>query len=83
MKNKYIGGSVLSTQPDKPKRPKCKNAKKNAKQLSNIEFFSLARLTHSAFYKIHISGATNRHTPVKKNMKNMLFFFFFFFFFFF
>ena len=27
MKNKKIGGCVLSTQPDQLKRPQCKNAK--------------------------------------------------------
>ena len=28
MKNKNIGGCVLSTQPDQQKRPQCKNAQK-------------------------------------------------------
>ena len=63
MKNKTIG-SVFSTQPDKQKRPKCKNAQK-CKKLSNIENFFLARFAHSAFYKIHISGAAKRHSPVQ------------------
>ena len=35
------------------------------KKLSNIEIFFLARFAHSAFYKIHISGAANRHAPVQ------------------
>ena len=34
-------------------------------KLSNIENFKfLARFANSAFYKIHISGAANRHAPV-------------------
>ena len=39
--------------------------RKNAKTLSNIEKFSLARFAHSAFYKIHFSGAANRHASVQ------------------
>ena len=65
MKNKNIGVCVLSTQPDKQKRPQCKNAQKKCKQLSNIEKNFLARFAHSAFYKIHISGAANRHAQVQ------------------
>ena len=49
------------------------------KKLSNIENFFLARFAHSALYKIHISGAANRHAPF--NMQNMFFFLFFLFFF--
>ena len=37
---------------------------KNAKKLSNIEKDFLVRFAHSAFYKIHISGAANRYAPV-------------------
>ena len=48
------------------------NAKK-AQKLSNIEIFFLARFAHSAFYKIHISGAANRHAPVQ-NEKHVVFF---------
>ena len=69
MKKKNIGGCVLSTQPDQQKRPQCKNAKK----LSNIEKFFLVRFAHSAFYKIHISGAADRHAPVQ--YANYVFFF--------
>ena len=54
----------MSTQPDQKKRPQCKNAQKMQK-LSNIETFFLARFAHAAFYKIHISGAANRHAPVQ------------------
>ena len=62
MKNKNIGGGgVLSTQPDQQKRPQCKNVKK----LTNIEKNFLARFAQSAFYKMHISGAANRHSPVQ------------------
>ena len=66
MKNKNIGGCVLSTQPDQQTRPQCKNAQKcQKKNISNIEKYFLARFAHLAFYKIHISGAANRHAPVQ------------------
>ena len=64
MKNKSIGGCVLSNQPDQQKRLQCKIAQKG-KQLSNIENFFLTRFAHSSFYKIHISGAANRYAPVQ------------------
>ena len=32
---------------------------------ANIEKIFFARFAHSAFYKIHISGAANRYAPVK------------------
>ena len=57
---------------------KCaKNAKK--KKL-NIENILLARYAYSGFYKIHISGAANRHAQVQ--FAKYVFFFFFFFSFF-
>ena len=37
--------------------------RKNCKNLSNIDCFFLARFAHSAVYKLHISGAANRHAP--------------------
>ena len=70
----------MSTQPDQKKGPnakmrkKCKKKKKK-KKISNIEKFFLARFAHSAFHKIHISGAANRHTPIQ--YANYVFFFFF------
>ena len=71
MKNKNIGGGVLSTQPDQQKRPQCKNAKKNAKKLSLIEKIFLARFAHSAFYKfIFLEQLTAM--PLF-NMQNMFF----------
>ena len=76
MKNKNIGGCVLSTEPDQQKRPQCKNAQKKSKNYQTLKFFPRS-FAHSAFYKIHISGAANRHAPF--NMQNMFFFFFFFF----
>ena len=79
MKNKNIEGCVLSTQPDQHKRPQCKKCKK---KISNIENFFLPRFAHSAFYKIHITRAANRHAPVQY-AKYVFFFFFFFFCFFF
>ena len=47
--------------------------RKKCKKISNIEKIFLARFAHSAFYKIHISGASNRHSEF--NMQNMLLFF--------
>ena len=43
------------------------NAKmrKSAKNYQQFKKIFLARFGHSAFYKIHISGAANRHAPVK------------------
>ena len=58
------GGCVLSTQPDQQKGPIAK-MRKNYLKLLNIEKHFLARFAHSAFYKIHISGAANRHAPVQ------------------
>ena len=53
--------------PNAKKRKKCK-------KISNIEKIFLARLAHSAFYKIHISGAANRHAPVQYAKYDWLFF---------
>ena len=39
--------------------------RKKIKKLSNIEKIFLSCFAHSAFYKIHISGAANRHAPVQ------------------
>ena len=80
MKNKNIGGCVMSTQPDQQRRPQCKNAQK-CKNYQTLKTFFLARFAHSSFYKIHISGAANRHAQF--NMQNMFCFVFFCFFFFF
>ena len=56
------------------------NAKcaKMQKKISNIEKVFLACFAHLAFYKIHISGAANRHAPLQYT-KYVLFFFCFFF----
>ena len=68
--------------PNAKMRKKCKNAqKKKKKEKSNIEKNFLARFAHSAFYKIHISGAANRHAPVQYAKYDWLFFSSFFFFF--
>ena len=62
------------------KGPNTKMCKK-CKKLSNNEKFFLARFAHSAFYKIHISGAANCHAQVQyANYVVVVFFFFFFFF---
>ena len=50
--------------------------RKKCQKLSNIEKFCLARFAHSAFYKIYISGAANRHVPVQC-AKYVVFLFFF------
>ena len=55
MKNKNIGGCVLSTQPDQLKRPQCKNAQKMQKIIKNLKFFprsfrSLGILQDSYFW---------------------------------
>ena len=74
MKNKTIGGVFCQLNLISKKGPNAKMRKK-CKQLSNIEKFFLARFAHSAFYKIHISGAANRHAPVQ--YAEVFFFFFF------
>ena len=65
MKNKNIGGGVLSTQPDQQNRPQCKSALKMLKNGQLLKKKFLAHFAHSAFYKIHISGAANRPAPVQ------------------
>ena len=50
---------------------------RNAKKLLNIEKIFLTRFAHSAFYKIHISGAAYRHAPVQY-AKYVVFYFAFF-----
>ena len=51
--------------PNSKMRKNAKKKKKKKKKISNIEKIFLARFAHSAFYKIHISGAANRHAPVQ------------------
>ena len=82
-KEEHRGRGVLSTLLDQQKSPNAKMRKK-CKKLSKIEILFLARFVQSAFYKIHISGAANRHAPVQyaKYVVFVLFLFFFFFFFF-
>ena len=76
MKNKNIGGVFCQLYPISKKAPMQKCAM--MQKLSNIEKIFLARFAHSAFYKIHISGAANRHTPVQYAKNVFLFLFFFF-----
>ena len=84
MKNKTVGGvCVLSTQPDQQKKaPMQKCAKKrNAKNYQTfIEKYFLARFAHSAFYKIHISEADNRHAPLQHAKYVLCFFIYIFYF---
>ena len=68
----------MLTQPDQQKKSPNAKMRKKCKQLSNIEKFFLARFAHSAFYKIHISGAANRDAPVQY-AKYVVFLFLFFF----
>ena len=74
MKNKNTEDVFCQLKLISKKRPQCKNAQKMQK-LSNIIIFS-SRFAHSAFYKIHISGAANRHAPVQY-AKYVVFFSFF------
>ena len=71
MKNKNIGGCVLSTQPDQQKRP----MRKKTQKISNIEFFcsSLVSLTRhfTKFIFLRQVAAMSQF-----NMQNMFFFFF-------
>ena len=64
MKNKNIGGCVCKLNLISEKGPNAKIRKK-CKNFSHIEKFFLARFADLAFYKIHISGAANRHAPVQ------------------
>ena len=77
MKTKNIGGMRFVNSTRSAKKAPMQKCAKNAKQLSNIEKFFLARFAHSAFYKIYISGAANRHVPVQY-AKYVCFFLFFF-----
>ena len=52
------------------KYAKMQRKKKN----QNIENFFFARFAHSAFYKMHISGAANRHAPVHYSKYVVVFF---------
>ena len=81
MKNKNMGGGVCQLNLISKKGPNAKMRKKY-KKISNIEKIFLARFAHSAFYKIHISGAANRHALLQY-AKYVFFVFWFFFWFFF
>ena len=65
MKKEYGGGGGLSTYSDQQKRGPNVKMRKNCKTLSNTEKCFLARFAQLACYKIHISGAANRHAPVQ------------------
>ena len=80
MKNKNIGGvfcqlNLISKKGPNAKMRKKIIIKKKKKKLSNIEKIFLTHFAHSAFYKIHISEAANRHASVQ--YAKYLFFFFF------
>ena len=81
MKNKNIGrgGLVNSTwSAKKALMQKCAKKKRKKKYQTLKKFSSLVSLTRH-FYKIHFSGAANRHAPVRY-AKYVVFFFSFFFF---
>ena len=64
MKNKNIGECVLLTQPDQQKGHNAK-MRKMQKNYQTLKTIFLAPFAHLAFYKIHISGAANRHALVQ------------------
>ena len=81
-KEEYRGGVFCQLNLISKKAPMQKMRKK-WKKLSDIEKNFLARFAHSAFNKIYISGAANRHAQVKYAKYVVFFFFCFFFSFFF
>ena len=64
MKNKNVGGCVFQLN----------LISKNAQKYQTLKKIFLARFVHLAFYKIHISGAANRHAPFQ--YASYVFFFF-------
>ena len=79
MKNKNIGGCVLSTQPDQQKGPNAK-MRKYAKNYQTLKmFFSHVSLTRHFTKFIYLEQLT---AMPQFNMQNMFFFFIFYFFFF-
>ena len=82
MKNKNIGGGMFcQLNLISKKGPNAKMCTK-CKKYHTLKKFFLARFAHSAFYKIHISGAANRHAPNQYAKYVVVFFFFFLSFFF-
>ena len=77
IKNKNIGGCVFQLSLVSKKGPNAKMRKK-AKNYQTLVIFSSLILLTRHFYKIHISGAANRHAPVQY-AKYFLFIFFLFF----
>ena len=70
------GGIFCQLSPVGKKDRNAKNAQ-TCKKLSNIEQIFLARFAHSGFYKIHISGAANRHALVQYAKYDFFFLIFF------
>ena len=77
MKNNNIRG-VLATQPEKQKRPQCKNAQKCKKYQILKKFSSLVSLTRNFIIFIFLEQLT---AMPQLNMQNVLLFFCFVFFF--
>ena len=65
MKNKNIEGGVFCQLNLISKKGPDAKMRKNAKNYQTSKKEILACFAHSAFYKIHISGAANRHIPVQ------------------
>ena len=76
MKNKNIGGMCFVNSTRSAKKGPNAKMRKKYKTLSNIEKCFLASFAHSAFYKIHISGAANRRAQIQY-AKYVVFLFFF------
>ena len=72
MKNKNIGGCVLSTQPDQQNRSQCEMRKKCKNYQTSQNFSSLASLIRHFTKFIFLEQLT---AMPHFNMQNMLFFF--------
>ena len=76
MKNKNIGGCVLSTQPDQQKKTPMQKCAKNAKNCQTLKnFSSLVSLTRHFTKFIFLDQLT---VMPQLNMQNMFLFYFFF-----
>ena len=72
MKNKNIGGCILSTQPDQQKRPQCKTCAKNEKHYQTLKKISVLISLTRFFTKFMF---LEQPTAMPQfNMQNMFFF---------
>ena len=65
MKNKNIGGCVLSTQPDQQKKAPMQKCAKNAKNYQTLKILPRSFRSLGILQTIPISGAANRQAPVQ------------------